>query len=114
MPKSSYTDFNKLLEIITEADIFSKIDKKGYVDKVHVPFSNLFNAYSKAINKSYNRTGSLFQEHLKRNKIKDETFRSKRKIYPDLGNICDQLGNQPYHGAGSCFAFGNRKAAFYR
>jgi putative transposase len=32
-------------------------------------FSNLFNAYSKAINKRYNRTGSLFQDRFRRKEI---------------------------------------------
>ena len=34
-------------------------------------FSNLFNAYAKAINKKHQRTGSLFQERFKRKKIED-------------------------------------------
>ncbi|HIP34210.1 MAG TPA: transposase [Crocinitomix sp.] len=29
--------------------------------KIHQPFSNMFNAYTKAINKKYKRQGSLFQ-----------------------------------------------------
>lgn len=32
-------------------------------------FSNFFNAYAKAINKRYNRTGSLFQERFRRKEI---------------------------------------------
>jgi REP element-mobilizing transposase RayT len=31
--------------------------------KLHQPFSNLFNAYTKATNKTTGRSGSLFQEH---------------------------------------------------
>jgi len=34
-------------------------------------FSNFFNAYAKAINKRYNRTGSLFQERFRRKEITD-------------------------------------------
>ncbi|WP_455539570.1 Lon protease family protein [Terrisporobacter sp.] len=34
--KKLSTDFNKLLEIITEADIFAKIEKKEFVEKKHV------------------------------------------------------------------------------
>jgi putative transposase len=34
--------------------------------KPHLAFSNCFNAYAKAINKMYKRTGSLFQENIKR------------------------------------------------
>lgn len=37
-------------------------------------FSNLFNGYSKAINKAFNRTGSLFQPNLKRKTVEDEHY----------------------------------------
>ncbi|MCH5596981.1 hypothetical protein [Niabella ginsengisoli] len=37
-------------------------------------FSNFFNAYSKAINKAYNRTGSLFQKGFKRKEIINESY----------------------------------------
>ena len=44
---------------------------------IHQPFSNMFNAYTKAINKRYNRSGSLFQKHPKRIKIENmEYFRN--------------------------------------
>ena len=49
--------------------------------KIHQPFSNLFNAYSKAINKKYNRQGSLFQEHLKRIEITDEKYLRNLIVY---------------------------------
>jgi putative transposase len=35
-------------------------------------FSNLFNSYTKAYNKTYNRKGSLFIDYLKRVELKDE------------------------------------------
>jgi len=44
-------------------------------------FSNLFNAYSKAINKSYNRTGSLFQDRFSRIKIENEDYLKSLIIY---------------------------------
>lgn len=37
-------------------------------------FSNLFNAYAKAINKKYNRTGSLFQERFRRKEITSDAY----------------------------------------
>ena len=43
-----------------------------YKDRPHQAFSNMFNAYTKAINKAYARSGSLFQEHLKRKRVMDE------------------------------------------
>ncbi len=39
-------------------------------------FANLFNAYAKAINKRYNRTGSLFQERFRRKEIDSDEYRN--------------------------------------
>lgn len=52
--------------------------------KIHQPFSNLFNAYTKSINKKYNRTGSLFQEHLHRIKIDTEEYLRELVLYIHL------------------------------
>jgi REP element-mobilizing transposase RayT len=51
--------FHFLIEITTQ---FENKDK----NPVSQAFSNCFNAYSKAINKRYNRHGSLFETHPKR------------------------------------------------
>ena len=48
------------------------IEKKEV--KPHIPLSNMFNAYTKAINKRFDRTGSLFQEHLHRINITNEEY----------------------------------------
>jgi len=37
-------------------------------------FSNLFNAYTKSINKNYHRTGSLFEKNFKRILIDDDSY----------------------------------------
>lgn len=37
-------------------------------------FSNFFNAYAKAINKEYSRTGSLFQERFRRKRIDKDSY----------------------------------------
>jgi hypothetical protein len=44
-------------------------------------FSNLFNAYAKAFNKMYDRTGSLFEKHFRRIKIKDTNYLRNLIIY---------------------------------
>ena len=59
--------FHILLKIKDSKEIPPK-----FKENPHQPFSNMFNAYAKAINKMYSRRGSLFQEHLKRKRIKDE------------------------------------------
>lgn len=66
-----------------------------YADKIHLPFSNFFNAHTKSINKAYNRTGSLFQEHLKRNIIQDENYLRNLVLYVHLNPVkhkfCDDF-----------------------
>ena len=49
--------------------------------KLHQPFSNLFNAYTKAINKNQQRTGSLFQRNYRKVKINDEKQLQNTIIY---------------------------------
>src|SRR5690554_686531 len=61
--------FHLLLKIKDSNEIPSKFNEKP-----HLAFSNMFNAYAKAINKMYSRKGSLFQEHLKRKRIIDEKY----------------------------------------
>src|SRR5690606_5544701 len=50
-------------------------------------FSNLFNAYSKAINKAYQRRGSLFQDRFKRIEIKDEHYIKTLILYIHLNPL---------------------------
>lgn len=57
---------------------------KQQIEKPYLSFSNFFNAYTKAFNKKYNRTGSLFQEHLKRKRINDEEYLIQLIIYVHL------------------------------
>ena len=63
--------------------------------KIHQPFLNLFNAYTKAFNKEYNRTGSLFQEHLHRIKINSEEYFKELVLYihlnPEKHGISDDF-----------------------
>ena len=58
-----------------------------YKDKIHLPFSNLFNTYTKSINKAYDRTGSLFQEHPKRNRVANEDYLRQLIVYIHLNPL---------------------------
>ncbi|WP_369013557.1 transposase [Flavobacterium anhuiense] len=58
-----------------------------FKEKIHLPFSNLFNSYSKSINKAYDRTGSLFQEHLQRNRIENEKYLRQLILYVHLNPV---------------------------
>jgi len=57
------------------------------LDKIYQPFSNLFNAYTKAFNKKYNRSGSLFQKHPKRKLIVNEEYLKNLIIYVNTNSI---------------------------
>ena len=51
------------------------------------PLSNMLNTYSKSINKCYQRTGSLFQQHPKRNKVTDKEYFMQLVVYIHLNPV---------------------------
>ena len=65
-------------------------DPGGSGRATHQNFSNLFNAYTKAINKLYHRTGSLFEHPFHRKRITDLDY---------FKNLVIFIHNNPvYHG----------------
>ncbi|MDY7395200.1 hypothetical protein UMM65_08095 [Aureibaculum sp. 2210JD6-5] len=68
--------------------------------KVTQAFSNLFNAYAKAFNKQNSRTGSLFEKHFRRKRIKNEEYLTNLIIYihtnPMHHGISQDFTNYPY------------------
>ena len=44
-------------------------------------FSNLFNAYAKALNKNYNRSGKLFSERFKKKKVVEDSYLTEIVFY---------------------------------
>lgn len=61
--------------------------KKLEDKKISQAFSNLFNAYAKAINKKYSRKGSLFQRKFKRIKVDNEDYLRKLLVYINLNPV---------------------------
>ncbi|MBI1296420.1 hypothetical protein GC175_15815 [bacterium] len=63
-------------------------------------FGNLFNAYAKAFNRAYNRTGSLFQKPFQRNPIGDDQYRQTVVYYihrnPERHGLCNDFSRWPY------------------
>lgn len=53
----------------------------GKESKTHQPFANLFNSYTKSINKRFERSGSLFQEHMHREAIFTDDYFRKAFVY---------------------------------
>jgi putative transposase len=61
--------------------------------KPYLAFSNMFNSYSKAINKAYNRKGSLFQEHLHRIRIENDEYLIQLIAYIHLNPVKHEFTN---------------------
>jgi hypothetical protein len=58
--------------------------KKGLHTQEHIiskKFADLFNAYTKSINKAYNRTGGLFETPFKRILVNDDTYLNRLVWY---------------------------------
>ena len=60
--KKLSTDFNKLLEIITEANVFSKLENKDFVDKKHIEIAVL--EKHKRLNKLENKVDDFIQDNI--------------------------------------------------
>jgi len=73
--------FHLFVRIKSEGEIIKSVNLQGLKNlegfKIQNPtnqFSNLFNAYAKAINKTYNRTGALFEKRFKRKLITSVSY----------------------------------------
>ena len=78
----------------------------GNLKAPHQCFSNLFNAYTKAINKKYNRHSSLFQRTFKRKLIDNEVYFKNLVIYihnnPVNHQICENAIDYPWSSYLTC------------
>jgi len=105
--KENYEHFLKLFEIHIDpiAETFAWCLMKNHfhflirikelsevnTEKIILPsqsFSNLFNAYTKAYNKRYNRHGALFERPFRRKQINFDTY---------LQNVIAYIHNNPVH-----------------
>lgn len=66
---------------------------KDEADDPSQKLSNLFNAYTKAINKRFDRSGSLFQKPFKRIKVTNETYLKTLVLYIHLNPIKHQISD---------------------
>jgi hypothetical protein len=71
-------------------------------------FSNLFNAYTKAFNKSYNRHGALFERPFRRKEINFDNYFQNVIVYihnnPVHHKICDHPLEYPWSSYVSCIS----------
>ena len=73
---------------------------KGSPPVLFRPFSNFFNAYTKAINKAYGRTGKLFEESFKRKEVATEEYFTQLIYYihsnPQHHGLRDDFRTYPH------------------
>ncbi len=69
----------------------------------HQGFSNLFNAYTKAVNKKYNRNSSLFQRQFKRKLVSDETYLKNLILYIHNNPVNHRICEHPMEYAWSSY-----------
>ena len=71
-------------------------------------FSNLFNAYTKAFNKSYNRHGALFERPFNRKEINHDSYLQNFIVYihnnPVHHNICEHPLEYPWSSYTTCIS----------
>ena len=83
---------------------YSTVDLPKKLD-VHLQFGHLFNSYAKAINKRYNRTGSLFEKNFERKKINSKKYLKNLIHYihenPVNHNFVEEIWDYPWSSYGS-------------
>jgi len=73
------------------------------VKRIYQQFSNMFNAYTKAINKRYNRTGALFESNFHRKLIDNPRYFKNVVIYIHQNPVHHHICEHPIEYAWSSY-----------
>ncbi|HNY01972.1 MAG TPA: hypothetical protein PKG48_05265 [Bacteroidales bacterium] len=94
----------KGLEASSDLPGFKNLE--GLAKSPHQYFSNLFNAYTKAVNKKYDRTGSLFEKNFHRKRITTQDYLRQVLLYihnnPVHHGFCSHPSEYPWSSYLSC------------
>jgi REP element-mobilizing transposase RayT len=93
--------FHFLVRVKTEEEIQTrKVSETFRVSSPSGGFGKLFNAYAKAVNKAYGRTGSLFQKPFGRALVKSNAHLRRLVVYihrnPQAHGFVDDFREWPY------------------
>lgn len=76
--------------------------------RINQQFSNLFNAYTKAFNKRYGRTGSLFEHSFRRKEIGTTEYLKRVIVYihhnPVKHGFCEHPSGYPWSSYPTCIS----------
>jgi len=107
--------FHFLVKINTKKEIISSynIDLQGFENleglesaitkRIYQQFSNMFNAYTKAINKRYSRTGALFESNFHRKLIDNPIYFKNVVIYIHQNPVHHHICEHPIEYAWSSY-----------
>ncbi|HIE45216.1 MAG TPA: hypothetical protein EYG80_04570 [Flavobacteriaceae bacterium] len=102
-------------EIDSDKLTYSTVEKPKKID-ISKQFSHLFNAYTQAINKRHNRTGSLFQRPFKRIEVSSDKYFQNLIYYihnnPVKHGFVDSMIEYPWSSYGSIIS--NKKTKLKR
>jgi putative transposase len=94
--------FHLLIRILEAKDCQSFEDWQSYVS---LQFRNLFSTYTKAINKAYKRTGSLFEKPFKRKLVDNDSYFTYLVAYihrnPQTHGFVDDFRDWPWSSYGA-------------
>jgi REP element-mobilizing transposase RayT len=97
--------FHFLLRLKSREEILGNPDLTGFWKPVrsnrpHQPFSNCFNAYTKAFNNRYQRTGALFERPFGRKLVDSPRYFNNLVVYihrnPQKHGLVDDFRDWPY------------------
>jgi len=104
--------YRNLVDSNTDLPGFGNLEGLGN-KPLHQHFSNLFNAYTKAFNKRYNRTGSLFEKNFHRKSIHNQEFLKKVLVYihqnPVHHRFCLRASDYPWSSYQTCISIKNTR-----
>ena len=91
---------NHFHDLVRIEDCQSSKDWQSYPSRVSLAFSNLFSTYTKAFNKAFQRTGSLFEKPFKRKLVEDDSYFTRLVVYihrnPQKHGFIDDFRDWPY------------------
>ena len=87
--------FHFLVRIKKKDEIQNQVNRRISIIPPHMHFSNLFNAYAKAYNKRYQRTGSLFEKRFKRNRVWEKDYFKTLVVYIHKNPVHHKIVNDP-------------------
>ena len=105
--------FHLLVKIKPPSEDFINLQRVDYLKRINQQFSNLFNAYTKAFNKRYKRTGSLFEHTFRRKRIEEVDYLKNVLIYihknPVHHGFCDHPVEYPWSSYLTCISLKSTK-----